>query len=388
MKQRNLVVGIYYHPEAYPPTLNALSELSGLFQSVDVVHRPHLQSKWNYETNITLHASGKEISAKQQEQSSLVKKIFFFSTFVIDLYRVCINKKPKVILLYDPMTIFVYTLIRPFLWFKHLTWYHNHDVMELQMLRSYSIGWFAYHAEKKFMKKLDLFTLPSNERLTYFSLENWKGTYFSIPNYPSIRFYNRFYQSKKIEDQVKLIFQGKVSASRGLEQMISVLPQKILDKELHLYIAGYCEAAYREVLLQLASEKGVSEQVHILGELPYKDIPTVSAACHIGISIYLSNDIMNTTSSMASNKMYEYAAVGLPVLYLDDEKFTKYLGQFNWAVPVKPDVESLQKAIEQIVNRYEELSGSANNDFKNTLNYETVFKKVKDFLSIQLKDIQ
>jgi hypothetical protein len=260
--------------------------------------------------------------------------------------------------------------------------------MELQMLRRYSIGWFAYHAEKKFINKVDLFTLPSNERLIYFSLENWKGTYFCVPNYPSVKFYNSFYQSKTIDDKVKLIFQGKVSASRGLEQIISVLPYSIENKEVHLYIAGYCEEAYKNILQQLAAEKGVTGQVHLLGELPYKDIPSVSASCHIGISIYLSKDIMNTTSSMASNKMYEYASVGLPVLYLDDEKFRKHLGQFKWAVPVKANAESLQHAIEAIIKNYEELSYSANSEFKQKLNFESVFKPVKDYLTVQLKRMQ
>lgn len=74
----NIVIGIYFHPEAYPPTLNAIGELSECFDSVTVIHRPHLKGSWQYPANVKAIPSGKYLTSEDQQKASLLKKIFFF----------------------------------------------------------------------------------------------------------------------------------------------------------------------------------------------------------------------------------------------------------------------------------------------------------------------
>src|SRR2546423_15698209 len=121
-KKSNLVIGIYYHPEAFPPTLNAVSELSECFQNIFLVFRPHLNGTWRYPLNVSTVQAGKSISIEAQEQAPIRKKISFFLSFLRVLLRLCKRNKPEVILLYDYMALFAYSLIRPFLHFEHRIW--------------------------------------------------------------------------------------------------------------------------------------------------------------------------------------------------------------------------------------------------------------------------
>lgn len=382
MKGKNLVIGIYYHPEAYPPTLNAVGGLGNYFDSITVVHRPHLQGRWKYPSNTEAIASGKFMTSTEQEQSPTIRKVLFFLRFTLDLLRACSRKKPAVILLYDPIPVLAYRLIRPFLFFKHRVWYHNHDISEIGLQRKFSIGWFACRVEQKSFRLLDLFTLPNAERLNYFPLDRLKGKYFVIPNYPSLAFYGSFYKSDKSTDEIRLIFQGRIGKGHGFEEIIPLLKETPRGRSLSLTLKGYCDPAYRQQLERLAEEQGVSARLTFIGFTPYEDVPRIASTCHIGIGIFSAKEVMHLTLGTASNKLYEYAAVGLPVVYLNEEHFSKYLEPYDWAFGTDLTADSLRATLIRIIDDYERYSRSAHASFKNNLNFETHFEPVaKSFLA-------
>jgi glycosyltransferase involved in cell wall biosynthesis len=380
MSDNHLVAGIYYHPEAYPPTLNAISELSRNFDSISVIHRPHLKGNWKYPPNVKAIASGKFVTSREQETSSTVRKILFFARFVFDLFRECLKKKPAVILLYDVHALFAYRVIRPLLFFKHIFWYHNHDVSEIHRERKYSIGWFACIAEKKLFASMDIFTLPSAERLSYFPINTLKGKYFVIPNYPSLNFYQLFYQSKKSMQDVSLIFQGRIAEGHGLEEIIPLLGEEIQGKKIRLVLKGNIPESYKQELLRIALDHNVSDRISFYGFTPYAEVPRVAASCHIGIAIFSKKETMHITLGTASNKIYEYAAVGLPVLYSDEIQFSRYLGKYPWAFGVKLETESIKQQLITILDNYAYYSDCAHKTFVSDLNFENHFKQVTDFL--------
>ena len=49
---KKVLVTIYVHPEYYPPTLNAINELSLIFDEVVVVTRNLAASKWKFPENV------------------------------------------------------------------------------------------------------------------------------------------------------------------------------------------------------------------------------------------------------------------------------------------------------------------------------------------------
>jgi hypothetical protein len=380
LQNRNLVIGIYFHPEAYPPTLNAIGELSDCFKEITVVHRPHAKTEWQYPENVRTVASGSFVTVRQQELASLPVKIGYFATFMKSMLKACREKNPAVILVYDSMSLLAYRLIRPLIPKDHILWYHNHDVSEWQTLRKYSIGWFAGKTEAKAFTYIDIFSLPSNERKQYFPFDSFAGQYFFIPNYPARKFYNRFYKPKTLDSPLRLIFQGSIGPYHGIEEIISFLGETIAGRELELVLKGPCREEVKKEYEDLARKHDVSSKLIFAGVTAYAEVPRTASTCHIGIGILAKNDIMNLTLGTASNKLYEYAAVGLPVVYYNSENFARFLGRFPWAVPAPLSAIGIKEAISKIAANYEQLSVQAHKDFDSSLNFESGFESVKTYL--------
>jgi glycosyltransferase involved in cell wall biosynthesis len=380
MHEQRLLVGIYYHPEVFPPTLNALEELSDCFNTIEVICRPHIEGAWKYPNNVSVIPSGRQMSSSEQEESSTFKKILFFLHFTYHFCKAGIKKKPAAFLLYDPHALLAYYIVRPFFFFKHILWYHNHDVAEIERMRKYSIGWFACKAEKRIFKKVDIFTLPTTERLCFFPINMLKGKYFVIPNYPSLNFYRRFYETPKSTDEIRIIFQGRIDEGHGLEDIIAILKGKFQNKSLHLILKGYCSSGYKRALLKMADKINVSDQVSFYGFTPYEEVPKLAASCHMGIAIFTKQDVMNTTLGTASNKIYEYAASGLPVLYYRNSSVKNSLKDQEWAVATDLKEASLKDSIGYIISHYEILSKKAREAFENAFNFENSFEPAKMYL--------
>lgn len=378
---RKIIVAIYSHAELFPPTINAIHELSKTYDEIILLQRAHLADDWRYPPNVLIISQGKLISSRAQEHLPVFKKLAVFMDFSFNLLKNIIKHKPNCILLYDPLALLSFHCIDFFLNSKARLWYHNHDIPDSANVKKFSLYWFAIKAERKIFSSLDIFTLPSVERLQSFPMLNFQGKYFVIPNYPRFAFYSQFYQKRVIGAKIKLIFQGHASACHGLEEIIDILSTKICDKELQLIVKGPCKESYRQSLETRAKKNGVLDKIEFLGVSAYSEVPKVSSECHIGIGIHAKSDIMNLTLGTASNKLYEYAAVGLPILYYDAVHFSNYLKKYKWAVATKLAAESITAAIEKIVLNYDEMSQAAYADFGEELNFEKTFIPVHNHLA-------
>jgi glycosyltransferase involved in cell wall biosynthesis len=379
-RKKKLLVGIYYHPEAFPPTLNAFDQLSNCFDSIDVIARPHIKGSWVYPPNTHVLFSGRHLSSNEQEQSSIIKKIIFFLQFSFNFLKKGVATKPSAMLLYDPHALLAYYLCRPFFFFQHVLWYHNHDVAEIERMRKYSLGWWACKVEKKLFKQIDIFSLPTAERLPFFPIDTLKGQYFIVPNYPSLQRHKKFYTISKPIESIKIIFQGRIDEGHGLEEIINILPRTDFEKPLQLILKGYCTGAYKNKLMAQAQQWKVADKISFYGFTPYEEVPALTASCHIGIAIFTKQDVMNTTLGTASNKIYEYAAAGLPILYYTHSSIKSTLQDCDWAIPVQLEEESLFNAVTLIVSQYTVLSKKARVAFEQTFNYEKSFKPLKTHL--------
>jgi glycosyltransferase involved in cell wall biosynthesis len=104
-------------------------------------------------------------------------------------------------------------------------------------------------------------------------------------------------------------------------------------------------------------------------------VKDVTKECQIGIAIFMGKDEVSKTLGSASNKIYEYAACGLPVIAYDNEQFRKHIGKYSWVTFTDGSIPSLKKAIEHIINNYNSLSIAAKNDFENIFYFENAFTK-------------
>ncbi len=151
--------------------------------------------------------------------------------------------------------------------------------------------------------------------------------------------------------------------------------------KLNLFLKGNIANEYKTKLIDCARLKGVEKQLSFFGITPYVEVPKLTQKAHIGLAIHMGTDVMNRTLGTASNKIYEYAAVGLPVLLYDNKHFREHCDEYEWAFFTDCSKTSLSKCISEILVDYPRLTKVAKSDFEKNLNFEYYFSQVKDHLS-------
>lgn len=383
----NILIAIYSHTEFYPPSINAIKILSKNFDEIDVLVRPFTNHNSITDSNVNIHSVGKLTSPREQESSSKLKKIWYFLHYTFKFIRLITTKKTDWILLYDGIPFLSYYLIKWLIPSKTRLWYHNHDVYQSDLIKKGSLSWYSWKAESKYLNTFDLFTLPAIERKKYFNLNNYNGAYFTIPNYPSLLSFKNISKKKnKLENEIKIIFQGSIGTGHGIEEIISIINSPSLQKRPRLILKGFIQKRYKKYLEELAAKYGVSNRVDFIGQTDYAAVKELTSHCHIGIGIFTKNDLMNRTLGTASNKIYEYAACGLPIIYFDNKHFNNYLGKYNWAFPTDLSQESLVNCINSIIKEHHLLSQDAIDSFETELNFENGFKSTLAFIKKKIEN--
>lgn len=370
---RNLLIAIYSHPEYYPPTLNALEYLSEAYDKIILVHRNITGFDWKYPDNVELFSPPGPLPVREAEKAPLSTKIRWFLQFTRIFGSLVKRYQPDTILIYDSMPLLSYRLLSLFIRKPRILWYHNHDVSEQRYLKKYSLAWWAWKAEQWVFPKLDIFTLPADERRANFPMKKFRGKYWLLPNFPSLRVIARIKQAEKDRRQLKILYQGSIGKEHGLEEIIPLLGHKFEGRGLTLVLKGFVNQDYLQSLQGLALKEQVADRLLYLPPGGYAGVLENAATCHIGIGIHRKQDEMNKTLGTASNKIYEAAALGMPVLLFDNGHFREHLSGFVWTFFTDCSAGSLFRCIESIAADFDRLSQKSRQDFLNGLNFENAF---------------
>lgn len=376
-----VVVAIYIDPDFYPPTINGILNMAPDTKELIVVTRNNSKDDFPFPGNVRLLKRGPLMTVRASEQMSTWKKIKSFFSFVYTLLSVSRNGRADIIVLYDPFPLLAWYLVRPLISAKTLVWYHNHDMPSIQQVRKHSIGWFAGTWERKAMKHIDVFTLPSADRLPFYPWLKKSIPYATIPNYPSLKHYTG-YSPKELSGDIRVIYQGFIGPGHGIEELVQLLPETISGKRLHLVLKGSVTETYKRKVMELSEKLSVTGRVTWVGISAYAALRDLTDSCHIGIGIRMNTDHVSTTLGTASNKIYEYAACGLPVILYDTEQFKKYLSKYSWTFFTDGTVSSIRSCLNHIIPKLAELAPRARHDFEQGLNYETTFANVWDKIKL------
>jgi len=212
-------------------------------------------------------------------------------------------------------------------------------------------------------------------------MQSLRGKFIFLPNFPSGFIYKNGLTDQRYNDPVfRILFQGSIGPLHGLEELIPLLKEKIGGKELVLVLKGFINPKYLDQLKTIAADNRVSEKLIYIGPTDYRQVIENGKTCHIGIGIHKKDDIMNKTLGTASNKIYEYAAMGLPVILYDNEHFREILGKFEWAFFTDTSSDSLRDCLDKIIMNYRPLSSQAASDFNSQLSFEHYFRSLKNQL--------
>ena len=366
------LVCIYNPADLFPPTLNAVRTLSSEFDEVVLITTRQDNEEMNYfPGNVKLVYP---LRRKRSERPTLPGMLAYLR-FTFEVWKYMMRTRFHLVLMYDPHAWLSVIISRVFFALgPGIKWYHNHDIYQLSNQRRFSAAWFALKQEAKAFRKLDVFSLPANERKKYFPMDELGGAYFFIPNYPSSQFMQNYPGSKPAGQVIRLIYQGRIAEGHGLESIIEMISLPVNGKQLQLVLKGFIDPRYKSDLKNKATREGVLHQLEFHGPSAYSEVPRITSGCQIGLAIHQNTDIMTTTLGTSSNKIYEYAALGLPVILFDTPHFRNHLGRFTWTYFTDCSRRSLLDCIKEIDSGYLSLSSQAREDFLRELNFETNFR--------------
>ena len=380
---KHITILIYAHPELYPPTLSAIEELSQIADTIDVVTRNMLASKWEYPKNVRVHyINKKKYVGFGIEKVSFGLKIIHFLKFVMMSHRLIKKNKSKIVLAYDAIPLYVAHLLKATLKKQDsLLWYHNHDVTDLSKANYFSIMSIASRKQDSAIQNIGMFSLPSKERLVYFKNIPKEINPIIIPNYPLKKVYSKHIKKEiKTTSRLKLVYQGSIGKDHGLESIIKILNQPINNKLLELHLVGKIRAPYLQQLNALAKQNGVLDRFEYHGMKPFTQLPAFLSGFDVGIAIHKPYNITYATGGSASNKIYEYAALGMPVLLFDNEHYRSYLGDNDWSFFTDLTHDSLINSLMAIHDSFSVATLAARKDFLEKYNYGNCFQKIKPLL--------
>lgn len=384
-KMKRVVVSIYIDPDYYPPTINAINNLAAYFEEVIVITRNNSRDDFPFPPNVRLIKLGKFATVRETEKFSFIKKGLDFLKFTWQFWKYSVSSKTSLVVMYDPIPLLAYYIARPFMLAGRKAWYHNHDMPSVHRLRKYSIGWFAATYESRAMKMISMFSLPSEDRLLYYPSFDRAIPYATIPNYPSTKVYLLPTDKPTDETDIRIIYQGFIGKGHALEELIAILQDRIDGKKLHLILKGSVNEAYKQSLQSLAEKYAVTDQLTWIGIGPYAGLPALTRSCHIGIGVHMNTDEVSKTLGTASNKIYEYAASGLPVLLYDNEQFRKYLSGYSWTYFTDGTVGDIRLQLGRMIAERTQTAIAARKDFEAGLNFEKAFEpawaKMKSLIS-------
>lgn len=365
-----------------PPTLNALAVIAGRGLALAMLRGNLSFDRAGYLAPLETLDVGREIDIRASERRPVLHKAARFAQFVVALLRALRERRPKILLLHDHLSLYAWSLIARVSGFRGVVWHNSYDAIDVERAppgRFSLLGRLHANYAHAFAT-LDLFSLPSAERLPFYPTQALRGETHVVPNFPARLLYADWPQARAPAPGVplELIYQGALGPGHGFVELLDLICEPIDGRDLRLSLKGWVRPEFRAEIDAAAHARGVSQRLTWKGYGPYRSVPEAASSCHVGLAIFTATDIMNRTLATASNKLYEYAALGLPVLMYRAPHFVEALSRFRWIRFTDLSPGSLREELRAIVADWPALSAAASADFARELNFERVFEPVLD----------
>lgn len=211
---------------------------------------------------------------------------------------------------------------------------------------------FFGHYEKKAINDANLVICASNERASlmkeYYKLMELPLIIENISQLPIVE--DDF--SKELLDNADkiinspgdiLVYAGVLSPGRKIDSLIHIVAER---PDTNLLIIG--GGPDRERLESIAAEK-IAGRFHFTGSVPYKYMGVLLKQCDVGYISYPTDSLNNTYC--ASNKIYEYASVNLPMIAPDNPTIRKFFVNFSIGV-IDSDLGRAFDKVRQSIQTY------------------------------------
>lgn len=151
---------------------------------------------------------------------------------------------------------------------------------------------------------------------------------------------------KTQKNPIDIVYMGSITSRRNIEILIDAISDRGLKTKIRLHIIGDGPEEYIKKLKDDISNSNVSEKVTWHGYVNHDDVPHTLDKMDVAVSPLPAHDSYEVSSPA---KMYEYLAMGLPILCTDIRAHRHLLTDEQTGFYFRPEsVPSLVKAINKI----------------------------------------
>lgn len=233
---------------------------------------------------------------------------------IYDAYKVIKEEKPDIVYCHDYYSSLLAYLLLSKRHCKRIIYDAHELIIPEPSVKDYRLSFFRWF-ERKIIKRVDLVICASEER------GQLMQKYYSLDKSPlPIRNISQLSISEDDEtknilskldvflsiDMPTVVYAGVVTKSRRIIELEKAVAT--LNAKYKLLVVGAGDAL--DEVKESALNDGI--QFAYTGKIPYKSLGAVLNKCDIGFVYYPTNTLNNTYC--ASNKVYEYASVSLPMI--------------------------------------------------------------------------
>jgi glycosyltransferase involved in cell wall biosynthesis len=385
-----LVVAFYANPDRYPPTYNAVRLLGEHFR-VRVVCRNNADAPGMvWPDDVRIDRVGPPLADAAKLAASAGAKLREYAGFVAALRRVVAEERPRVIFAYEPHALVAAALTGS----RAPVVYQRHEIEELEQLDARSLQSWIIRASLRLTRRAALVIFPEEHRARYnLRFARDPRPPLIVPNFPLRAAFPPLpalgpLVADRLRDKV-VFYRGAMGHHAGIPEAVRALAH--LPPDVRLRLCGASSPAFTAEIAALAASLGLADRVRNEGFLPSFDaLNRETAKAAVGLVLYKPAHENLRHIGSATNKLYEYAACGVPVVATDGPTFRDFLGDEPWMAYADPrDPRSVAAAITELLadaGKYEERCAAARRAFEERLNYEAVFAPVVERV-LRLADI-
>ena len=376
MRKQTIGMLVYSNPDYYPPTVNAVFLLSEHFDVV-LIGRNQDPHDVEYPSNVTVHRLGQYTSVRERGQASTIAKFWEYINFFVQAH--CLLNGVSLIYAYDAYAYTAAYLCGQARLQPIPLIYQSHEISEhLSPLSSLS-GW-VQRAERAWIHQAKIIVFPDKDRAAFFQkVTSLKEQPVIVPNFPLKSFFclpeDWASVIQKRWESITLFYRGTISDTSAMREIIT--SASLLKNKACIKFVGFLNDTDAQELDSWVTYLDMSPNFSYLGTLPYKDLTNKTLMATVGFALYKNTSFDRVACVTASNKIYEYAACGVPVIVSDFPNYREYLSGESWVRFADPDDPlSIASAIQDILSDFEDyrkMCLAARTAFEQKFNYESAF---------------
>lgn len=335
-------------------------------------------------SEVTIERIGGYSSVGEKEAAGAVTKMIEYAKFAARTRTLIKQIQPAIVYSYDPYA-FVASLLGRIGGRSTPLIFQLHELWDTEGLPWTSLQKWVVKAALTGTKSADAVVFPEKYRSRYWlQAADDSRAPIIVPNCADMSYFaepadwNATIAARYRAREV--VYVGSTGAPNGHLEALRAIA--MVDYGISLRVIGSFRPEFEASFKALARELDITERVKLDGWIAHDEVTERASGSSVGLSLYKPVTKNLEYMGSASNKLFEYAAMGLPVVVPDRASYREFLGDAEWVKYA--DVEepaSIARAINSIFadgERYVAMSRAARRAFEEQYNYERVFAPALD----------